>query len=73
MESTRGTYSSAFARGFRDGPYLSSERRLTQGESVKMTTSTPSQWEPTVTNLVALIALEIVALAVFRYFLGKVS
>ncbi len=70
MESTR--YASAYARGFRDGPYLSSERRLTQGESVKMTT-TDKQWEPTVMNLVGLIALEIVALAAFRYFLGKVS
>lgn len=70
MQSTR--YESAYARGFRDGPYLSSERRLTQGESVKMTTSTPTQWEPTVTNLVGLIALEIIALAVFRYFLAKI-
>lgn len=65
-------YATAYSRGFRDGPYLSSERRLTQGESVPMTTSTQSQWEPTVLNLLGLIVLEFVALGLLRYFLRKV-
>lgn len=59
-------------RGFRDEPFLSSERRLTKGDSVKMPTTT-TQWEPTVTNLIGLIVLEFAALGLFTYLVRKVS